>query len=179
MRGRRALLVVLVVVVTLVVVAVLVYTRLVNPPNGPAPEEVATPTPLPAVEVLVSAQDPIPRGWQFEHNDGAVSIQQWPEGSVPPPGSYASEDQIAYMYAAQNIPMGAPILKSMLSESAIAPFPEGRVATAFRWICRAVSDGISRRAITSMLSLLFNSLGWTLSSRANCPICTKSYPILP
>jgi Flp pilus assembly protein CpaB len=126
MRGRRTLLIVLVVIIDLVVVAYFVLNQL-RSPKEPDVTVSETVTPPSYVDIVVSAQNPIPRGWQFQSGDGAVSIQQWPADSLPPSGYSSSADQLNNMYAAQNIPMGTPILTSMLSEAVIAPFPEGRV----------------------------------------------------
>ena len=129
MRGRRVLLSILVIVAALVVIAYLLLTQVFSPSTEiESPEMVETAVPPAYIDILVSAQNPIPRGWQFEDDDGAMSIQQWPVDSIPPAGYFSSEVQVAGFYAAQNIPMGTPILASMLSEAVIAPFPEGRVA---------------------------------------------------
>ena len=126
MRGRRTLLIVIVVIIDLIVVAYFVLNQL-RSPEEPDVMVAETVTPPSYIDIVVSAQNPIPRGWQFQSGDGAVSIQQWPADSLPPSGYSSSADQNNNMYAAQNIPMGTPILASMLSEAVIAPFPEGRV----------------------------------------------------
>jgi hypothetical protein len=126
MRGRRALWIILVIIIDL---AVLGYLWVTVQRNNRQAEVVVQETvaPPPHVNIVVSAQSPIPRGWQFEPGDGAVSVQQWPPESLPPSGYFSSEEQIENLYAAQDIPMGTPLLASMLSEAVIAPFPEGRV----------------------------------------------------
>lgn len=124
MRGKRTLLIVVVVIVDLIIAAYLLIT--LRPPVV-EPAVLDTATPLPSVGIVVSAQSPIPRGWRFQSGDGAATIQQWPADALPPSGYFSSLDQLTNMYAAENIPMGTPILANMLSEAAIAPFPAGRV----------------------------------------------------
>lgn len=127
MRGRKPLIIALVVIINLVFVAYLVLTvlRKSTPETEPLVSDTATPPPY--VGIVVSAQDPIPSGWYFRSGDGATTVKQWPVEELPSAGYFSSLEQLDNLYAAEDIPMGRPILKSMLSEKPIAAFPEGRV----------------------------------------------------
>ncbi len=127
MRGRKMLSIILVVVVG---VAFIGYLLLNNMKKSAQESETLAPgtaTPLPYVNIVVSAQNPIPRGWHFTSGDGAASVKQWPIDELPSAGYFSSLEQLDNMYAVEDIPMGKPILPSMLSEKPIAAFPEGRV----------------------------------------------------
>ena len=127
MRGRRALIIALVVIIDLAFVGYLVLRNLGSSPQETEPLVPETATPLPYVGIVVSAQDPIPRGWRFVAGDGATSVKQWPIDELPSAGYFSSLEQLNNMYAVEDIPMGRPILRSMLSETPIASFPQGRV----------------------------------------------------
>lgn len=125
MRSSRTLLIIIVLIVIISMGAYFVLTSLNHSGSDtPVPE---TATPPAYVDIVVSAQSVIPRGWRFHNGDGAVTVEQWPADSLPASGYFSSAAQLDNMYAAQDIPQGTPILSSMLSEATIAPFPEGRV----------------------------------------------------
>ncbi len=127
MRGRRTFIIILVVLINLAFVG---YLLLNNMRKSAQETELLVPetaTPLPYVGIIVSAQDPIPRGWRFTSGDGAASVKQWPIDELPSAGYFSSLEQLDNMYAVEDIPMGRPVLRSMLSEKPIAAFPEGRV----------------------------------------------------
>jgi Flp pilus assembly protein CpaB len=126
MRGRRTLIIIIVVLIN---VAFLGYLWLSRSRTSVEPESLVeeTATPPPYVGIVVSAQDPIPRGWRFYSGDGATMIKQWPVEELPPSGYFSSQVQLENMYVIDDIPLGTPILSSMLSEAAVAVFPEGRV----------------------------------------------------
>jgi Flp pilus assembly protein CpaB len=126
MRGRKTLIIIVVVLINLAFLGYLWFSRSRSQQESePLIEETATPPPY--VGIVVSAQDPIPRGWRFFSGDGATTIKQWPVEELPPSGYFSSQAQLENMYVIEAIPMGAPILSSMLSESAVAVFPEGRI----------------------------------------------------
>ena len=126
MRGRRTLIIIIVVLINLAFLGYLWYSRSQSSPEPEAlVEETATPPPY--VGIVVSAQDPIPRGWRFRSGDGATTVKQWSVEELPPSGYFSSQVQLENMYVIEDIPMGVPILSSMLSEVAVAAFPEGRV----------------------------------------------------
>lgn len=127
MRGRKPLIIALVVIINLLFIAYLAYTFLRKPPQEAETLIPDTATPPPYVGIVVSAQDPIPRGWRFISGDGATNVKQWPVDELPSAGYFSSLEQLDNMYAVEDIPMGKPILRSMLSEKPIAAFPEGRV----------------------------------------------------
>jgi Flp pilus assembly protein CpaB len=126
MRGRRTLIIIIVVLINVAFLGYLWLSRSKTPPEpGSLVEETTTPPHY--VGIVVSAQDPIPRGWRFRSGDGATTIKQWPVEELPPSGYFSSQAQLENMYVIEDIPMGVPILSSMLSEAAVAAFPEGRI----------------------------------------------------
>ncbi len=127
MRGRKTLIIILVVLINLAFVGYLLLNNMRKSAQETEPIVPETATPLPYVGIVVSAQDPIPRGWRFTSGDGAASVKQWPIDELPSAGYFSSLEQLDNMYAVEDIPIGRPILQSMLSEKPIAAFPEGRV----------------------------------------------------
>jgi len=125
MRGRRALLIIVIVLLNVVVLGYL-YLTMSRPNQVDEILVEATPTPVPFVGVVVSAQDPIPRGWRFRTGDGATTVKQWPVDELPP-GYFSSQVQLENLYVTEDIPKDAPIIRSMLDDKPVAPFPEGRV----------------------------------------------------
>lgn len=98
------------------------------------------PTPLPEneVRIVVAAQN-IPRGMQVNEEDDAVVMQNWPRGTVPAGAVSQLEDTYGRV-ARVDIPLGMPILESMLAEepgdlvamgsNVALQIPEGLVAYA-------------------------------------------------
>ncbi|MEJ5312094.1 MAG: hypothetical protein WHX52_20190 [Anaerolineae bacterium] len=127
MRGRKTLVIILVVVINLAFVGYLLLNNMRKSAQEAETLVPETATPLPYVGIVVSAQNPIPRGWRFTSGDGATSVKQWPIDELPSAGYFSSLEQLDNMYAVEDIPLGRPILRSMLSEKPIAAFPEGRV----------------------------------------------------
>lgn len=128
MRGSRVLLLVLALLILIGATVVILF--LMRPPAEEAIPE-AEDAPARAqeyIDIVVSAQNPVPRGWRFQTNDGAATLQQWPVELLPPAGYVSSLDQLVGMYTSVDIPQGAPILLNMLSDMPIAQFPAGRVA---------------------------------------------------
>ncbi|HOT91697.1 MAG TPA: hypothetical protein PLJ78_06785 [Anaerolineae bacterium] len=129
MRGKKALVTILIIII-IIGILFIGYFLLTRTKKGAEqePQIVTTETPPPTYNIVVSAQDPIPRGWRFQSGDNAATVQQWPAEALPPSGYLTSLDQLNNKYAATDIPIGTPILENMLSEAPIAPFPAGRVA---------------------------------------------------
>lgn len=141
MRGGRIL---LIVGVVLVVVALLVgaYMVFLRPSGEPGREGEGTPapTPMPAdqVRIAVAAQN-IPRGMRIAEEGNAVVVQNWPRNAVP--GGAIDDLEAVYGRVARiDIPLGMPVLESMISErpadladlgsDAALQIPEGMVAYA-------------------------------------------------
>ncbi len=125
MRGGRTLIIIVLVFVILAAGAYLLWNFL-----GPKPE--ATPddyTPIPTVtkiDIVVSAQDPIPLGWRFKDGDGAAMLEARDEDSLPA-GYITSLDQLNGFYAIEDIPQGMPIVRKLLSEEVVSSIPSGRI----------------------------------------------------
>ncbi len=129
MRANRTVLIIVAILLIAVSVCGFLYwntTRAVQDAIETLPE--IMPTPAEYIEIVVSAQNPIPKGWRFQPNDGAATLQAWPIELLPPLGYLTSLDQINNMYASNDISKGTPIVSTMLSEAPVAQFPPGRIA---------------------------------------------------
>ncbi len=121
MRGGRILLIggIVLVVGALAVGAVLLLRG--GGGEEPPPDVVEgtpQPTPLPEdlARIIVSAQD-IPRGTLITSDLNAVVTQNWPKDSVPPGAIYELEN-VYDKTTRVEIPLGMPILESMLTLAA-------------------------------------------------------------
>lgn len=135
-------------------------------------EQVATPTPIPVVEIVVSVQD-IPRGLQIPPN--AVVLRPWPEESAPSQGITNIEDVIGKR-ARTDIFREQPILSSMVVDDLTslanvgsdlaAILPTNRVAVALpidriTSVAYAIQPG---DRVDIIISLLFVNVDTTFQS---------------
>lgn len=124
MRGGRILVIVgaLVLVVALVMGA-FTLRRAMQPKPTPTPtaeeggEETRPFVPLEGrVEIVVAAQN-IPRGMRITADNNAVTIASWPADSVPS-GALTTLESAYERIARLDIPLGMPVLETMLTETA-------------------------------------------------------------
>lgn len=128
MRGNRTLVLVAIILLLLVVVAAFFWWRSQQAGGGETPEGTLTPT-LPTYTQIVVAAQNIPKGMQIKPEDFAVVLQDWPNDSLP--AEYlTSLEEVNGKYAAADIPIGMPVLPSMINVSGPALFPSGLVAYA-------------------------------------------------
>lgn len=128
MRGNRTLVLVAIILLLLVVVAAFFWWRSQQAGGGETPEGTLTPT-LPTYTQIVVAAQNIPKGMQIKPEDFAVVLQDWPNDSLP--AAYlTSLEEVNGKYAATDIPIGMPVLPSMINVSGPALFPKGLVAYA-------------------------------------------------
>jgi len=143
-----------------------------EPDSGQVVEDIATPTPIPVVEIVVSVQD-IPRGLQIPPN--AVVLRPWPEESAPSQGITNIEDVIGKR-ARTDIFREQPILSSMVVDDLTslanvgsdlaAILPTNRVAIALpidriTSVAYAIQPG---DRVDVIISLLFVNVDTTFQS---------------
>ncbi len=141
MRGNKTLMIIAVLLIIGIVVVGGIY--LVLKPGGGGntqvtPEPTPTPIPTPEVEIVVAA-NAIPRGMLIRAEDNAISLQKWPQDSLPAE-YYTSIEEVDRKFARIDIPRGMPVLPNMIAQvegmlsttgSAASYFaPDDRVAYA-------------------------------------------------
>ncbi len=164
MRGRTLILVGLVVLAVAVVAGVLLWPR---PEPEPVLEGTPGPTPLPenVMEILVAAQDTIPRGTRITAESGAVTTAIWPKESVPE-GTLVEIEDVYDHFTRVDIMRDMPITENMLTEQAgelgamgsdiALMIPSGKVAYAlpvarYSSVAWAVQSGDHVDVIVSFL----------------------------
>lgn len=118
MRGNKTLLIVVIVIVLLLLVVVGGYFFLLQSSNGEGdPEGEETPiaeyVPSDFTEIVVSSQN-IPMGMLINTEDFAVEVQPWPNDHLPRQ-YYTDLNEIDGKYARMDIPLGMPVMPSMLT----------------------------------------------------------------
>jgi Flp pilus assembly protein CpaB len=140
MRGRTLILVGLIVLMVAVAAGALLL-RGRSPEPAPVAEGTPGPTPLPQdmEEILVAAQNTIPRGTLITEESGAVTTAIWPKESVPE-GTLTEVEDVYNRYTRVDILRGMPIVDSLLTEKSgelgaigsdvALQIPSGKVAYA-------------------------------------------------
>jgi pilus assembly protein CpaB len=145
MSGGRLLVIIGAVILVLAIVVIVVMMV-----NRSRPQPVEEPTPGPeeggpvvyvpegTVEIVVAAQN-IPRGIRITADNNAVVMASWPENSVPA-GTLTTLESAYGRIARLDIPLGMPILETMLTAApgdlaevgsdAALLIPRGKVAYA-------------------------------------------------
>jgi Flp pilus assembly protein CpaB len=140
MRGNKTLMIIAVLLIIGVVVVGGLYLWMKSKSAAPEVtlEPTATPIPTPEVEIVVAA-NAIPRGMLIRAEDNAITLQKWPQDSLPAE-YYTAIEEVDRKYARIDIPRGMPVLPNMIAQvegmlsttgSAASYFaPDDRVAYA-------------------------------------------------
>ncbi|MBN1487927.1 MAG: Flp pilus assembly protein CpaB [Anaerolineae bacterium] len=130
MRGNRTILIV--VLLVLVVVGGLGGFFLLSGdgPGAGEPKDVVEAPVITTTQIVVSAQD-IPKGMQLQVESNAVTLQEWPNDSLPE-SYFTAVEEVQGKYARVNVVRGRPMTKSLLADAGDLPalFEHGRVAYA-------------------------------------------------
>jgi Flp pilus assembly protein CpaB len=140
MRGGRAFIIIgIVLFVGALAIGAIYLIRSRRPTPAVAPEGTPQPTEEPRVEIVVAAQNIIPRGTRITEENNAVKLAPWPQDMLPP--GALTELEAAYGRIARvDILLDMPVTENMLTEEAgdlggigsdaALQIPPGRVAYA-------------------------------------------------
>ncbi|HOU13490.1 MAG TPA: SAF domain-containing protein [Anaerolineae bacterium] len=142
MRGNKTLMIIVVLLIIGVVVVGGLYLWMKGPGGAGktqvTPEPTPTPIPTPEMEIVVAA-NAIPRGMLIRAEDNAITLQKWPQDSLPVE-YYTSLEEVDRKFARIDIPRGMPVVPNMIAQvegmlsttgSAASYFaPDDRVAYA-------------------------------------------------
>ncbi|MGC9356366.1 MAG: Flp pilus assembly protein CpaB [Anaerolineae bacterium] len=128
MRGNRTVLIILAVVLLVAVVGGFFLWQTMGGDDDQDVELTET-VEIPQTEIVVAAQN-VGRGTQLLEEDGAMRLQPWPQDALPM--EYFDDlEQVEGKYARTDIPLGMPILPSMLAEKGGRITYDGSVAALF------------------------------------------------
>lgn len=128
MRGNRTVLIILAVVLLIAVVGGFFLWQSMGGDDNQDVEPTET-VEVPKTEIVVAAQN-VGRGTQLLEEDGAMRLQPWPQDALPM--EYFDDlEQVEGKYARTDIPLGMPILPSMLAEKGGRITYDGSVAALF------------------------------------------------
>jgi Flp pilus assembly protein CpaB len=169
MQGRVLILLAFIIILAAIVVVVVLPTlqqetpvTTGQTPGAPPVSQVATPTPMAFVNVVIAVQE-LPRGFRIPAN--AVDLRAWPEESAPFNGITNLEDVVGKI-ARTRIFREQPILTTMITDDftslaevgsdAAAILPSGLVAVSIpinrlTSVSYAIQDGDRVDVILSML----------------------------